>query len=437
MSRSRDARGRYVPKSVIRLNPKVAALLTAAGAAAGGAYQTYQYGKKAYEGYSALKEVKKNLWPKPQTSKVRPSSKLRTSRRTKTGSVATGSVSSVAKGRPVKRPTKNFTRGVQITREQGQVVTADYCQYIGHATCPLVTMKKCFFRGLVKQLLIKAGRLNPDFNQLWFQGNPSVDRFLFRYQQAEQNGILTFNYLTVLGETQESLAMVLYNHFAAETNQWSPVSFGYWPNPDGLGGTTMWLKNAHIDIACHSEFKFQNRTVNFADQTEADEVTNAPLQGKSYEGSGTGTNFLLPLNPFSMYASNNDGTIEYNGDGIEGLKEPPAAKLFSQVKTTSSIMVGPGEIKVSKLSYNKTMTIRDFVRKIYGTLDSVVKQHNTIGTFRMFGLEKMMQVLPVVTEADNIRIAYEHDLKCSIAISPGYQTYTTTLFTDQAGQTPT
>jgi len=420
---NRDAKGRYVARTPA--SKVVNRVLSAAKMA----HRAYKFGQKAYVGYKAIRQNRGKA-----TKQLKYATKPRRTR-TKGVMVPYASTSVVGGGTRVVKPNKNFTRGVQTCREQGRVLTADYSIYIGHATCPTSTMRLCFFRALVKQLMIKAGKLNPAFDEAYRQFNPT-DRFLFRFHINEQAAVTTFNYLVLAGETQESLAQVLYNNQDLQSNQWTADTFEYWPNGQPDGGCTIHLKNAKVDIECVSEFKYQNRTVNFAGQTEADDVTNAPLEGKTYSGFGTGTNFIKTLSPFSMYASNLNGTIEYIGDNQQGLKEPPDAKLFSQVKNSGKVHVAPGEIKISRLYFSKTMLVRDFCRKIWGTAGSTQFQHNTIGTYRMFGLEKTMQVLAVAEEADNLRVAYEHDLKVSIGINPGFQTYSTTIFTDNAGSAP-
>jgi len=55
-----------------------------------------------------------------------------------------------------------------------------------------------------------------------------------------------------------------------------------------------------------------------------------------------------------------------------------------------------------------------------------------LGLFKFYGMEKQLQVL-AAAESNNVRIAFEHNLKFTLAVYPRRQKITTALFESKIG----
>lgn len=325
--------------------------------------------------------------------------------------------------------------GVQVTGEQGHIVSTDRCQFIGHATCPVDLCKRAFFRALVKLVLIRANKLNPKWDQVPWDTHPT-DVIIIEYRESNdptqftiQSPAVAFGTLT-----QEGIANALFAVNYSDFTVFERVL--YRPKNDTVGGVSINLLGAKVHMAAFSQLKMQNQTVHVAADNEADDVNNVPLIGKSYQGTGSGTNFITSQSgTIPFIADNITGTINKASTANE-THEPPPARMFSQVRAAGGIRLGPGEIKTSTISYAKVMSLQNFAMLVF-TGDPTSASPNRyryrkFGEFKMYALEKQLEFTAPAAET-NIKIAYEHDLKFACMISPKRTLQTTSLVTFRTG----
>jgi len=331
--------------------------------------------------------------------------------------------------------------GVQTCTEQGNVVTAPQAQYIGHATCPANIVKKALWRAIIKRLFTMAKKLNPKWDaQPQFIDITDTIQVLYK-DSTDPAAPLTAVGVLVGTKTQEAIALEYATAFESASPLLIFDYIAYKPRNDTPGAVYMNLQCCQVHISSLSQLKMQNRTVTVAADNEADDVNNVPLVGKSYEGKGTGTKFLTGQDGTTPFVADNYYGVIVKGSNSNQLNEPPNARLFENVISSGKAHFEPGEIQTSTLKYEAEMTLQNFVQLAYDSiLDGAMPtgrryKFKKLGLYRFFGLEKMITSIGAVAEND-VRIAYEHDLKYSMAIYPGVQKITTTLFDSNIGAIP-
>lgn len=337
------------------------------------------------------------------------------------------------KNRRITPLSKMMKNGVQVCLENGAVVSTSDTQYIGHCAVPVNVAKKAFFRALVKMILKKAGKLNVDWNAAP-HGVSNTDTFVLQYRANSDPGspLQDIIHTYTFPETQEAIALAMAGTADAFSSQWNLVRMEFRPRNADIGMFYIYLTNAHVEVDSISEFKIQNQSVTLATDDSMEDVNNVPLQGRCYAGRGTGSKYQVNRtsgNPF--IADPNWGVITHAGV-TNDLAEPPSGKLFQQVTSTSKLKIGPGEVVTSKIRYRKKLGLQNFINLIYDNEASLNPKYKLkhLGEFKFYGLEKMIDAIASTAEND-IRLAYEHDLKFAMQIVPHAFTVTTTIY-DQA-----
>lgn len=335
----------------------------------------------------------------------------------------------------VSKLTTMLKKGVQVCLEQGNVVTSSSSIYIGHASCPARVAKRAFWRALVKLILIRSNKLNPDWNAIP-RGVNVGDTWVVEYRVNMDAGTpFSSSVVTwAAGLTQDQIALAFASNFESFSSQFTVDRIEYRPNNAGVGNSTIYLNNAHVELDVLSTFKIQNQTVTLAADDESDNVNNVPLIGKSYQGKGTGTKYQVERTGFSPFICEPSYGIIYKAGTDNDLAEPPSAKLFQQVKKAGKVTLGPGEIKTSTIKYRKRLGMQNFISLIFdlqADLNPKFKLKH-LGEFKFYGLEKQIDALAATAE-NNIKVAYEHDLKFAMMIIPHAQTVTTQLFEQSIG----
>jgi len=168
------------------------------------------------------------------------------------------------------------------------------------------------------------------------------------------------------------------------------------------------LKNETIHYYCKSELKFQNRTKAADGGVDATNINNNPLTGKLYEFT-SGVPKTKAYNTF-LIERIKDGTgvnlirgAEFAAN-VNGLKEPPRPKFFSNCKKSSSIRLEPGAIKKHTIIHTVKLKFNQFL--LNHTYQSTGVDRLTIraaGKCAMIALEDMINV----NGSELIGMAYE------------------------------
>lgn len=326
-------------------------------------------------------------------------------------------------------------KGVQVCLESGHVVSTSSCMYIGHASCPTRVAKRSLWRALTKMILMRANKLNVDWNDVPVECNVG-DTFVVEYRvtmdpaAALASSVVTY----AAGLTQDQIALQFHANFEAFSSQFTINKMSYRPNNAGVGNVVVFLNNAEIELDVFSQFKVQNQTVTLSADNEADDVNNVPLIGKSYEGRGTGTKYQVErFASIPFICDPAYGVIEKAGT-TNDLAEPPSAKMFQQVTKSGKASLAPGEIKTSTIRYQKRLGLQNFITLIYDLQTDFAPKYKLkhLGEFKFYAFEKQIDSLVAAPE-NNIRIAYEHDLKFAAMIIPHAFTATTQLYDQYIG----
>jgi len=337
-------------------------------------------------------------------------------------------------------------RGVHAQQENGSVVTTDYCCYLGHSSISINELKKGFWRGLVKTLLSKMGKLSADWNSAPF-GVAATDHIIVQWRATHEPtiGVGANVDCTVGVLTQEQIAMVFHDAFVSYRGQFQLHRIVFLPVNSNVGAYNMDLTHAKIKYKSQSTLKFQNRSIPSTGADETDNVAAVPLIGKSYEGSGTGTVYMAMKfgaaapNTNIPFIANQETTVISKTDMTStatptSLKNPPPASAFKAKKQKDQYL-DAGSIKESTLYTQKSMSVEKFIITIYDGYgvapgaaggDIVNYLFKPLGKYRFFAMEKRIHALGA-DEINVIRLAYECEHQCSVSVSCPNSYKTTSL----------
>lgn len=326
------------------------------------------------------------------------------------------------------------TYGIDGTYEyNGTTTTINQCIYIGHGTAPAQTIGQNICLALVKRLLMKADLMPVAGNVYAILDN--------------MNGYEMGAYYI---DSVDSAGSVQYNGFGPITlvtqlNDLGNALYSLW-TPSNLGATQRQIRhlvlfdgstpskpvarisvmNSVVKVKIESRLKIQNRTQAVgADGNQTTTITSNPLIGKTYSGSGNGSDFIdnsTTLTPFNFYINNANGVID-RAPGLSSLQEPPMGKMFPQVKKVGGYSIKPGEVKTSYLRSYNVAYINRFMEYLVAAGSGTPRPSGLkYGKFRFIALEKLID--PVETEPD-ITVGFEHNLHYSIMVIPREENVTT------------
>lgn len=331
-------------------------------------------------------------------------------------------------------------KGVLLRIEAGNVITPKRCGYVGHATMPHNSVNLHLWRAIIKALAIKSNIQIDDFDADVPGTLVGIDITLVVRFNYDVNNTTDVTYTIPGGGTWEGIA----NYFASQTytqnEEFQFIKIGW---TLGVIPSELHLVEAKIMVDVKSSLKIQNRSKNSEGAIEADDVDNVPLYGKTYEAWSAGLRYDIEVTGlgkrFVANATNgllditvdtNDTTIDPNGL----LAEPPIPSYFVGIKKCGKVHLDPGYIKTSVLSERFTMSLDQFLIKLYGATGGSVKVRGELGKVRVFALEKMLEVntgpLQTITA---MNIAYEHDLKIGMCLIGSTPSKTTQVINDING----
>lgn len=377
----------------------------------------------------------------------------------RTGAITSKSAGWIRARRKVKRKLKRSSvrrifKGVERTYEFGNTVQTQYSAYLGHATCPPVILLRICLEAISKQLMIRAGNVVDSLREN-FKDTRVGDEFGVTYRLAPDMKLQTDTFAITGPVNIQDIAskwmetnVFRYNNYGVggAQNFMSDIEFHrmfYTPvGGSPLKSSEVNLKQYLMDIYAKSTLKVQNRSVNTANENEADDVDNVPLYGKTYSGNGLGTPFTTqgvdnpqPTYYKNFYAGTYDGVIFRSGDNVEELREPVRPQQFGKVKVSGKSRLEPGHIKTSKLVFKKKFyfgTIANLVIKLIGQRNPAAgegaapqqylpfipgyKQRHVgqlffPGKFLFVGYEKIMEAAS--NNPVPMTLAFEHNLNIS------------------------
>lgn len=363
---------------------------------------------------------------------------------------------------------KYMRHGFKNTTEIRGTVSDPDCVYIGHGTTVGSRLLTLFLQASLRKLFKIGAR----------QVITSVDEPLRGYQSAG-NGWRLILYIEDKGDG--SITEVSYNTAATDTilsitgNTASgtapgwPDLYNYWFNyiaaagGSGAAGSTqqpigmsllrtvvtagdvvdyqhcgdLWYQNETINLMVKSQLKIQNRTLGANANSESDDVTNNPIQGKLYQMSQgaprtkvEGVRLLETVFDWTGVTTARAAQFtqaQVNDSKI--MREPPSPNIFVGVTKVGKVRLDPGHIKKDVITYKVRMNVYKFFERLDwrpSSVTSTALQMKVHGKFTLMALEDVINV----NSTQNISIAYEVNRDEMMYLSTGRTQVAQGLFSD-------
>jgi len=303
--------------------------------------------------------------------------------------------------RRVNRKSTNYNyakHGVTYSTETQGLVSASQCAYIGHSTTNYQQWAKYFCFALLKEICSKQGI---DINS--FGESPAGfavgDVFTLAYQATPVAAFTTRSHTVVAGDvvSYDSLATAIWlnvffpiiDNITLFTNRAIMRDFAWSPLNDRL--VKLSLIDGKIFITAKASLKMQNRSVTVVADNEADDVNNAPLNGKVYEGTGSS---MYPKDISAFPPPDRIQAVVSFSSPEDSMNEPPPSYFFVGCKKSAKVRINPGSIKTSVLNYKGNIPINTFWRMMSATYATATDDFHSVpfGKFRYFGLERVIGI---------------------------------------------
>lgn len=311
--------------------------------------------------------------------------------------------------------------------EDGFVTPAEnYCQYVGHGPATK-RVYSSVGRALMKVLWNRAGLNLKNWDELIEGLAPTVHYWIvITYQELDSNtgGLvsqyidITKTYATIADELVAKIAAIAERVTFADMFLLQGTSSTNSASTD-LPRAKVNLDDVHLFFEFYSTLKIQNRTLGQAvsgvtgdgDADLEDNIANNPLVGKCYTSDKKWQNgFTINQLPQAstidlkqLSADNLTGIIQFPStifDGTPALqnycRKPPPPFVFGVAKA-STVVIRPGEIRPSKISFKCTMKFNTFFMKyIYESLRTITtgpfnSKDFLFGHAEMIGIEKYLE----------------------------------------------
>lgn len=338
-------------------------------------------------------------------------------------------------------------KGIVYCLEYGGVLTDtagpfSQSQTIGHANYTQFTLQAQVAYALCKMISARLNIILESMEDLI--SDPTAGGFIFTlgwlpYPTAPMQ-YSTYN--TSLGGKWSDIAKWFYGRISAHYNSttWSTLEIQQYNKSGSTVNTAIRralldLTKARVHLYSKSALKIQNRTINVAGNVEADDVDNVPLYGKSYQGKGNNCYFHLSDAPLQVIKPNGqtvDSTMfavpttvikypvfTYKHQVGTFQAEPQGKAQFSKVSTVGKAHLDPAQIKTDVLVFRKSYNLNTLIRSklnYFPPENATPDDTISIGKFRFFTLEKMIQAVATVA-ASSITVAFEQDVKYGCMIT--------------------
>lgn len=337
----------------------------------------------------------------------------------------------VGKGKKVRKTdihAKILKQGAYMTTERSIDMSGDDTVYVGHANMPYQQTFDILGMAMFKAACVSLGIVVRDWNEtLTDVGFASADQFVlvWRNDRETTTNSSSLGFLVSTLSNCYSMANAFAGKLKALGSNAELLELYFYPNlPTSLLRFQKWnLTNTTVMFNSKSSFKFQNRSVNETGDDQKDDVDNVPLNGKSYAGSGSGTEWNNSTKLQKPFYADDKGLIQRDGD-VEGIKEPPFGQLFAKVKQLGKIRVNPGDIKTSVLTTKQSFNLNRFITLMPVSSSTLTYPVMKVGKFQFFALEKVIGGL----SEQQINVASEANLLIGCIVKLGKPDYTTSLF---------
>jgi len=340
----------------------------------------------------------------------------------------------------VKTETKALTHGYHCTSEIHANVTDPHAVYVAHSASHYGLMIRTFMGAMFRKLFLKAGLPVPNRDEelpFFSQFNSDGFKLVYTFQNPVTGAASTLEYTTTDNQTFTAVIdswPALYNHF----DQILTGAIGSEPqiisvySSDRNGLDTNWrlasqlnLRNEIINWRIVSDLKVQNRTSGAAatgeDIGDADRVDQQPLRGLLYNFKGgeprlkhTTNNILNDdekLSRIRFYGENHIPAALLP----QPYQECPMPKLWTNCTGASKVVLQPGDIKNTKISYSFRGKVPTLLKKLKLTFTESNFVKGVPGVCQILALEEYMRT----PSANNILIGLEREIKIGCWLDTG------------------
>lgn len=275
--------------------------------------------------------------------------------------------------------------------------------FVGHGThANTLLMRRVFWRTIIRDLFTKHGNQIIDIETL----GPGTGNVIVEYQVQSPNvAPVTFTQATA-GNTYNQIAGGIFSGINAVLTTVAPNQYFYINEirfeSGGIVQSELDLRDVRLSFMCKSDLKVQNRTVAVGtdeDVNSAENVSNQPLYGKFYSGSGNGPVMKLDqggATQKSLLCSDSTGILTKAPAVSEfWLKDVPEREFFTPLPRSNKVSIEPGTVKTSSLTHTITIPQLDFWKML--TLNAPTGANSSgarqiLGKYYIMALEKMICV---------------------------------------------
>lgn len=333
------------------------------------------------------------------------------------------------------RKARSAKRGVKFVTERGGMLDtkiageAGPTVIVGHTTTPFAYFGKMIWRALILEMAQKSGMRTTSLDSDLF--GKANDQLLVNYFPNSMMGTnrLTHVFTVAGGGSINQFADTVYNWWQANaSDQYVIDSIRYFPVTQAVGqpheyhGYEMTCLKYKMRFYVKSTLKIQNRTIEVAENLDADDVSNAPLYGKSYSGPGNGMRSLAFK--LSFVGDEDFGDIwkqdTRNTADNQPVREPPPPDLFTHVTKYGKQKIDPGELKTSVLTHSGVKDLNELLQMFIPATLLDTSPYIKMGKYNILILEKMLTV-GNATDDLGIKIGYEVNNFFQFTLLPRYQ----------------
>lgn len=350
---------------------------------------------------------------------------------------------------PKKYTTKSdeySEKGIVRKLEAGNVVTESGrpVVYLAHSTMPAQQVMYACIGALLKKLFNEAKHRVKNENEVLFLNQYFDSQVTIGYKVKDGDSVQEQNFaVSATTGTLNTVTGAVYswlNGLSESANL--PNQFLYlrlFEKRTGVFTELMLfaeldLTTVKFDVYSRSHLKIQNRTINSAENDQADDVDNVPINGKYFEFATNGTIYRDYAAPGSSGTANITTSPFYGllpttigSDTDTGMyKELPDRTQFVGCKLVGKSHLDPGEIKTSTMTDELKISLQQLITKVFARKPSTGAGRFAqfwLGKTRLFGWEKMVNAV-AMSATNQFNIAFEHQYEIG-AIAMAKRSYHT------------
>lgn len=328
-----------------------------------------------------------------------------------------------------------YYKGAVVHQEWGAITSNDYCVAFGHTT-PLGALRQAFWMALVKKVVDRLGVQPIDPNASTF-GVATNDTIVvnWRNQSGPRDAIVPTSILLSANQSLLSIANAVRTTMnavgVAGNDELILESIVY--NPVGDSDSTriqINLQGAKVRFYYEGELKFQNRTSDGINNTEADDLVAQHVVGKYYSGYKNYAQLRsrsgATSNASAGFCGNFNGSLTPDSAfGGNDFREP-LPQICIMGSSSGGMRMQPGEVRVSKISYKKETDLTKFTDQIAVRFDngqaSAEGRFNCyFGNYKFYMLEKEIET--AVTPLTPVTMGCEWQYKVGVVIDVSRNTF--------------